>query len=304
MKNRFFVGLVLLCAWISIAHAQDQAELSDTIVGAELAYTARVGDTLLAIGARYGVQAAVLARDNGLEPSSRLQSGQVLRIDNRHIVPKQLEDGILINLPQRMLFLLQGGSPVVYYPVGLGRPDWPTPTGEFTVLVKEEDPVWDVPISIQEEMRREGKVVKTRVPPGPDNPLGRYWLGLSTPGIGIHGTIAPTSVYQFRSHGCIRLHPDDIAALFPLIPDEQEGEIVYIPVLLARLDVGRIFLEVHRDIYKKGGDPLKKVQNWAADAKIDGQIDWQRVQQVVQRKDGVTREVGLASGINQQEVVE
>lgn len=303
MKNGFFACLVSLCVWVSIAHAQDQAELSDILAGAELTYIVRVGDTLLAIGARYGVQAAILTRDNGLDPNSRLQSGQVLRIDNRHIVPKQLEDGILINLPQRMLFLLQGGSPIVYYPVGLGRPDWPTPAGEFTILVKEENPVWDVPISIQEEMRREGKVVKTKVPPGPENPLGRYWLGLSIPGIGIHGTIAPTSVYQFRSHGCIRLHPDDIAALFPLISDEQDGEIVYAPVLLARLDDGRIFLEVHRDIYKQGGDPLKRVQSLAADARIDGEIDWQRVQEVVQRKEGVAREVGLYA-VNQQEVVE
>jgi len=303
MKNGFFGCLVSLCVGISIAHAQDQPELPDTLAGVELTYTVWAGDTLLAIGARYGVQAAILARDNGLDSNSRLQPGQVLRIDNRHIVPKQLEDGILINLPQRMLFLLQGGSPIGYYPVGLGRPDWPTPTGEFTVLVKEEDPVWDVPISIQEEMRREGKVVKTKVPPGPDNPLGRYWLGLSLPGIGIHGTIAPTSVYQFRSHGCIRLHPNDIAALFPLISDEQDGEIVYAPVLLARLDDGRIFLEVHRDIYKQGGDPLKRVQNLAADARIDGEIDWQRVQEVVQRKEGVAREVGLYA-VNQQEVVE
>jgi len=303
MKNGFFACLISLCAWISIVHAQDQAELSDTLAGVELAYTVWAGDTLPAIGARYGVQVAVLARDNGLDSNSLLQPGQALRIDNRHIVPKQLEDGILINLPQRMLFLLQGGSPIVYSPVGLGRPDWPTSTGEFTVLVKEEDPVWIVPISIQEEMRREGKVVKTKVPPGPDNPLGRYWLGLSIPGIGIHGTIAPTSIYQFRSHGCIRLHPNDIAALFPLISDEQDGEIVYAPVLLARLDDGRIFLEVHRDIYRERGDPLKKVQNLAADARIDGQIDWQRVRQVVQRKEGVAREVGL-SAISQQEVVE
>lgn len=298
MKNGFFGCLVSLCVWISIAHAQDQTELSDTLAGAELVYTVWAGDTLLAIGARHGVQVAVLARDNGLDSNSRLQPGQTLLIDNRHIIPKQLEDGILINLPQRMLFLLQGGSPIVYYPVGLGKPDWPTPTGEFTVLVKEENPTWDVPISIQEEMRREGKAVKTKVPPGPDNPLGKYWLGLSLSGIGIHGTIAPTSIYQFRSHGCIRLHPDDITAFFPLVSDEQEGEIIYAPVLLAQLDDGRIFLEVHRDIYKKGKDPLKRVQKLSADAKIDDQIDWQRVQQVVQRKEGIAREVGL-SGITQ-----
>ena len=52
------------------------------------------------------------------------------------------------------------------------------------------------------------------MPPGPDNPLGKHWLGLSIHGYGIHGTIAPSSIYQFRTHGCIRLHPDDIAELF------------------------------------------------------------------------------------------
>ena len=56
-------------------------------------------------------------------------------------------------------------------------------------------------------MRREDKVVLTQVPPGPENPLGKHWVGLSIPGIGIHGTLAPASIYHFQSHGCIRLHP-------------------------------------------------------------------------------------------------
>jgi L,D-transpeptidase ErfK/SrfK len=147
--------------------------------------------------------AGVLARENDLQSSTRLKVGQELRVYNRHIVSPGLEEGILINLPQRLLFYVVQGTLVIHYPVGLGRPDWPTATGTFAVLSKEENPVWDVP-----------KCIKTRVPPGPDNPLGEYWTGLSLAGYGIHRTIAPSSIYQFLSHGCIRLHPNDIADLF------------------------------------------------------------------------------------------
>ncbi|MFP5344777.1 MAG: L,D-transpeptidase, partial [Gammaproteobacteria bacterium] len=180
------------------------------------------------------------------------------------------------------------------YPVGLGRPDWPTPTGKFTVLTLEENPTWDVPLSIQEEMRREGKEVVTRVPPGPTNPLGKYWVGLSLPAIGIHGTIAPTSVYRFQSHGCIRLHPDDIFELFPHISVNLAGKIIYQPVLLAQLPDGRIFLEAHPDVYKRGGNPLKRVQHLAAEAEITEIIDWEKVAQVLKQKEGLAREVGVS----------
>src|SRR5207244_4257585 len=59
----------------------------------------------------------------------------------------------------------------------------------------------------------QGKPVLTHVPPSPANPLGKYWLGLSIPGVGIHGTNAPSSIYNLQTHGCIRLHPDDIEKL-------------------------------------------------------------------------------------------
>jgi L,D-transpeptidase ErfK/SrfK len=189
------------------------------------------------------------------------------------------------------LFYVTEGRPEAHYPVGLGRPDWPTPTGTFTVLSKEENPVWDVPKSIQEEMRRCGQTVKTRVPPGPDNPLGRHWIGLSLAGYGIHGTIAPASIYQFRSHGCIRLHPDDIADLFGRVSVGTPGRITYTPVLLAGLANGQIYLEVHRDVYRRAGDPWAGVRR-AADAEGIGHLlDWPRVEEVIRLKDGVAREV-------------
>lgn len=301
MKSRILA--CLLAAASAAAAANDTPRLPDTLSGGEFAYTVQKGDSLGRIGSRFGVDAALLARLNGLESNARLQPAQELLVENRHIVPEHLSAGILINLPQRMLFFFKDDALSASYPVGLGRPDWPTPTGRFKVLTMEENPTWDVPLSIQEEMRQEGKEVITRVPPGPDNPLGKYWLGLSLPAIGIHGTIAPTSVYRFQSHGCIRLHPDDISALFANVSVNFEGKIIYQPVLLAQLPDGRIFLEAHPDVYKRGGDPLQRVQKLAAEADITEQIDWEKVAQVIKQKEGLAREVGaqVAAEVSQQE---
>lgn len=266
--------------------------LSDAIVGQEFIYTVQQGESLTRIGARFGENPAVLARENGLRSGSMLRANMTLKVDNRHIVPKSdLPNGILINIPQRMLFLFRAVAPVTAYPVGLGRPDWPTPTGRFRVVNMQQDKKWIVPESIQEEMRREGKEVLTCVPPGPDNPLGRYWIGLSLGSIGIHGTLAPASVYHFRSHGCIRLHPEDVAGLFAQVVVGERGSIEYLPVLVARLQ-DRLYLEVHRDVYKRAVNALAFVRSVAKRDGLDESIDWDRVDIVIAEQAGLAREIG------------
>ena len=237
---RFIRGAAAAILGASLLGAQEPAPISSQLVGSRVTYAARAGDSLTAIGARFGVSVPALARENGLQPAARLKLGQALQVDNRHIVPVTRDDGIVINVPQRMLYHFARGSLVGHYPTGLGRPTWRTPTGTFHVRTKQENPVWHVPRSIQEEMRRTDQEVKTLVPPGPDNPLGQYWLGLSRFDCGIHGTNAPTSVYQFRTHGCIRLHPEDIAELYPQVAVGTMVEIIYEPVLMARTAEGTI----------------------------------------------------------------
>lgn len=293
---------MLFAAWIPVAGAQEPVVLPAEMVGEPFEYTVKSGDSLTSIGARFGVEQTVLARTNDIKYSAILHPGQLLQIDNRHIVPERLEEGILINLPQRMLYYFQAGKLELHYPVGLGRPSWPTPAGRFKVVDLQENKTWHVPNSIQEEMRREGKVVLTQVPPGPDNPLGKHWLGLSIPGIGIHGTIAPASVYHFQSHGCIRSHPDDIAALFQRVTKGEPGKIIYTPVLLARLEDGRIFLEVNRDIYKKGIEPITIVESSAQAQGISNMLNWDKVKNVIRLKEGLAREVGLPVPVSNGDV--
>lgn len=299
MNSRVLAGLawLLFMTWIAAAAAQDTVEFPAALVGEQFEYAVQPGDSLTRIGARFGIGPPALARMNGIKYSAMLHPGQLLQIENHHIVPERLAEGILINLPQRMLYYFQAGKPVAHYPVGLGRPNWPTPAGRFAVVNLQENKTWYVPKSIQEEMQREGKVVQTQVPPGPDNPLGKHWIGLSLPGIGIHGTIAPASVYHFQSHGCIRLHPDDIAALFQQVSEDQAGKIIYAPVLLARLEDGRIFLEVNRDIYKKVIDPAAFVENSVRVQGLSDMIDWDKVKDVIRLKEGLAREVGLPTPV-------
>jgi L,D-transpeptidase ErfK/SrfK len=287
------MGVLLLLSGLfagAASNGEDRLLLSDQLVGRELTYIAQPGDSLTAIGARFGVGINIVTAANNLPPNARLKVAQELNIDNRHIVPRATDDGIVINIPQRMLFLFKEGQARRAYPVALGKPDWPTPSGRFRIAVKEENPVWDVPKSIQEEMRREGKEVKTCVPPGPDNPLGQHWLGLSISGYGIHGTIAPSSIYQFQTHGCIRLHPNDVAELFPAVERGTPVLLIYRRLLIASIG-GRLFLEVHRDIYGKQPSIEAELKQLAESKILASRIDWSRAGDIIRRQDGIARDV-------------
>ncbi|MGA9665855.1 MAG: L,D-transpeptidase family protein, partial [Gallionella sp.] len=295
MKKSISLFLVVFITWVGtgFARAETTIELSHTLVGERFEYEVQHGDILIGLAARFGESAMSIAQSNGIDYKGRIYPGQRLEIDNRHIVPETLGNGILINLPQRMLFFFRDGTLAGAYPVGLGKPTWPTPTGQFSVVQLTKNPIWTVPISIQDELRREGEVVLTKVPPGPDNPLGNYWIGLSLPGYGIHSTSAPPSVYQFRSHGCIRLQPQDAEKLFPEVTIGMSGQIIYAPVLLALLADGRIYLEVNPDIYNEGINVLQVSKKLAEANHLTNRIDWQKAAQVAEQQEGLARQINL-----------
>ncbi len=267
--------------------------ISDRIVGSTFHYTVKRGDFLALIGARFGEPWQLIALSNGLKPKALLRPGKVLKIDNRHIVPAGMREGIVVNVPQRMVFFLRNGAALGAWPAGVGRRSWPTPRRTFSVTALVRDKTWVVPESIQAEMEREGKEVQTEVPPGPDNPLGGWWIGLSISGCGIHGTNAPSSVYSFRSHGCIRLNSEDAAQLFSIVKVGTPGAIIYEPVLVARLDDGRVFIEVDPDVYSKGVPPLDLISEVSGEARLKGLIDWASVKEIARERDGIAHEVGL-----------
>jgi lipoprotein-anchoring transpeptidase ErfK/SrfK len=116
---------------------------------------------------------------------------------------------VVVNLPDRTLWLIENGEVVRVFPVAVGAPHTPTPVGTFTIANRIPNPTY----------YRPGKVIA----PGPANPLGTRWMGLDLKGYGIHGTDEPQSIGHARSHGCIRLRNDDVEQLFELV---QAGDIV------------------------------------------------------------------------------
>lgn len=255
-------------------------------------YTTTKGDTLQSIGARVGVDVTTLAADNGLKETATLPVGLSLRIDNRHIVPAGVTPGVItINVPQRLLFY-EWQNVVSTLPVAVGQPGWKTPRRPFTVVTKETNPSWEVPESIREEARRAGRTLPAVVPPGPNNPLGRFWLGLSIPGVGIHGTNAPASIYRAATHGCVRLGPEDIAWLFERVLVGTLGRVIYEPILLAVVG-DEIFLEVHRDIYRQQhGVPADQVRALAEAAGVTADISWDAVEAALEARRGIATRVG------------
>ena len=284
----FLVALLLSLA--SPAHS------TNSIIGGETAYKVQKGDSFQLIGARFGVYWKAIAESNKLDPKVAPPEGTTLHINTRKIVPKVLKDGIVVNIADRTLYFLKDGK-LHAIPVGVGMlsddgmDDWKTSTGKFVIVGKRKDPTWRVPASIQAEMARKGKPVEEIVPPGPDNPLGRYALVTSIPGLLIHETIKPRSVYRYMSHGCIRVLPEHMEELFPLVTVGTQGEFIYEPVKVAVSDEGKVYLEVRTDAYARVR-PLREYTRKIIDAYgLADRVDWVKVYGLVKTESGIATDV-------------
>lgn len=114
---------------------------------------------------------------------------------------------IVVDLSDRTLRLYRDGRVVLRYRVAVGQPAYPTPTGDYEIVNMQKDPTWMPPDS-------PWAAGLGPIPPGPGNPLGTRWIGTSAPAVGIHGTYADSSIGTAASHGCIRMHIEDVEALY------------------------------------------------------------------------------------------
>jgi L,D-transpeptidase ErfK/SrfK len=289
-------GIFLLLALLLISASPAWAEIPSPF----LYYLVRGGEETLEVtkaidltrlAQEKGVRFEILAQRNKVEKPFRLKPGQTVIVDDTHIVPTDLSHGLVINLPELKLYHFHQGAYQRRYSLGVGRRSWPTPDGDYYIVNKAKNPTWIVPASIQEEMAEMGREVLDRVQPGPQNPLGPYWMGTSAPGVGIHATNRPWSVGHAVSHGCIRMLPEEIAQLFPLVEVGNMVKILYQPVKMALTTQGRIYLEAHPDIYRKKFDAMAWVQELVKSHRLQDRIDWHKVGLVLKGKTGIAQDV-------------
>ena len=124
------------------------------------------------------------------------------RVTRRSIGPV-----IVLRRGSNRLYLYDGMRPWRVFGVATGQSIYPTPLGRWSVVVKWRNPWWYPPKSTWARGQKP-------IPPGPGNPLGTRWMGLSASGVGIHGTPDDSSIGYSASHGCIRMHISDAEWLF------------------------------------------------------------------------------------------
>jgi len=123
------------------------------------------------------------------------------------LTPAKIGPVIVIHRSANVLTLYNGMKLVRTFRVATGQAIYPTPLGKFSIVVKWKNPWWYPPNS-------PWAAGEKPVPPGPGNPLGTRWMGLSAPGVGIHGTPEDGSIGYSLSHGCIRMHIPQAEWLF------------------------------------------------------------------------------------------
>jgi L,D-transpeptidase ErfK/SrfK len=237
---------------------------TETIIGQVRVYRIRKGDTLLDVARYFSLGWNEIIDANPYIDPWVPTPGATILLPTEWVLPCCTYDGVVVNIPEMRLFFFtrskeDPGMTVVHtFPVGLGRDDWRTPTGKFKIRGKTLNPQWNIPESIRKEHIEDRGDARTFIAGGdPENPLGRHRIELTLPMYGIHGTNIPWGVGMQVSHGCVRLYPEDIERLFPLVPIGAPGEFTYQPVKVG-MRGGAIYLEAHTDIYGHAPAPYRE----------------------------------------------
>jgi L,D-transpeptidase ErfK/SrfK len=277
---------------------------AQTVIGLPKAYTLQKQDTLLDI-ARYfdlGFNEIVGAYpdiDPWL-PAPKDRTDEI-SVPTWWVLPKSGNEGIVVNIPEMRLYYFPplekkiSNRVVITLPVGLGREDWPTPTAKFKVVGKTLNPTWVIPESIKQERIKEKGWSEDFIPGGsPDNPMGKYRIDLTLPLYKIHDTNNPWAVGRLVTHGCIRMYPEDIARFFDIVRIGLPGEFVYQPVKIGIL-YGKIYVEVHEDIYKIIPDLWEEAQRVVQESGYGDMIDQTLLTKALMQKSGVPTDVTKGS---------
>jgi L,D-transpeptidase ErfK/SrfK len=311
-QHRYGRALSVSCAWLLLtcgsAHGRVFPLPADgsTVIGEDSSVTTVYEDTLPDLAQRNSLGYYEIIRANPKVDVWVPGANKHLTLPGRRILPPGPREGIVVNLPEHRLYYYpkprRGEEPVVItYPVSIGKMDWRTPLGETHIVSKVRNPPWYPPESVRKEHEERGDPLPKVVPAGPDNPLGAFAmrLGVGSGSYLIHGTNNPVAVGMAVTHGCIRMYPEDVAALFPLVPVGTKVRLVNEPVKAAWV-AGQLLIEVHPPVDAEGQsiEPDVQVLEPLLDQVLGNDtaaIHWDLARDTLQAATGMPTLVGLAA---------
>jgi L,D-transpeptidase ErfK/SrfK len=241
----------LALVWLALAATALAQQLAQPMVGQSKTYHAQVDDDLLKVAKSHSLAVEHIAFANGFPITAvQIVPGTKLLIPQQRILPANPpRTGLVLNIPERGIFRFKDGKFVEFVPVGVGKgPTAETPIGSFHIIEKIVNPTWYPPAWNGDT---------TPVGPGPKNPLGERWIGLSAPRVGIHGTNDPLNVGGPVTHGCVRCYPDQVKDLFQHVTVGMPVRIEYETAKLGKDAAGNLYLATFPDLYKRM-DPTKR----------------------------------------------
>lgn len=323
-------NLMCTLAAVVLAGAPVHAEVFELppegfdVVGSVSTVTARYEDTLVDIARRHGLGYYDVVRANPGVDVWVPGEGTEIVLPNRFVLPPGPRRGLVLNLAEYRMYYFpepRDGEPAYVYtfPMSIGRMDWETPIGRTKILAMAKNPTWYPPQSVRDEHAADGDPLPRIVPPGPENPLGTRALRLGLPGYLIHGTNRPAGVGMRVSHGCVRMFPEDIEFLFEQIRVNTLVRIINEPVKIG-WEGDALVAEIHpllESAQPLVGESLEQLERLDADTELPapdpgakdpltyvteqfivataeraGQLDWDHIEALVARSNGIPEAVG------------
>lgn len=258
------------------------------VVGQDVAYNVKPGQNLSRLAEKFGLGLEHITFANHLPVQLDAKKKQKLLLPGRRILPRERPaTGVVINLPERGGYLFLKEKYVGFFPLAIGTRDRKTPMGHFKINSMQKNPTWFPPAWAGDE---------TPVLPGSANPLGDRWMGVTSPGLGMHATNQPSSVGGSVSHGCMRTYPQMAHQLFEFVHKGMPVWIIYEPVKFGTDRQGRLNIQVFPDVYLHN-NLLSRAEKVLQREKI--RIPKAVLQEWVSRRDGVTREVSATAQAHQ-----
>lgn len=256
MLLRFVLcALLMLTAGFAQAEVYDLPSKGNDVIGQTIQIKAKYEDTFVALARRYSVGFDELRMANPDVDPWLPGDGTEIIIPRAHILPDAPRNGIVVNLAEMRVYYFPSkndeyAGKVFSYPISIGREGWGTPLGTTTIVRKKAHPSWHPPASIRKEHAAKGDPLPTVVKAGPDNPLGEYAMYLGWPAYLMHGTNSPAGIGLRVSHGCLRMFPEDIAALFSMVSVGTKVTVVNQPYKFGWRN-GTLYMQAHPPLAAK-----------------------------------------------------
>lgn len=249
--------LLYPCPALALRYFMIQPDMA--LYGASRWVKVNAEDTLLDIARDFDLGYNQITGANpGVDPWTPKKDSLVLVPSAFLLTEDRVSEGIVVNLAEMRLYYFFSDGGRDYFltaPIGVGAEGFLTKLGVYKVKSKTANPTWVVPESI----KKLEPDLPAEVPPGPDNPLGDYALRLSEMLYAIHGTNKPWGVGRRVSHGCIRMYPEDIAALYFMVPVGTTVHVIYEPIKMG-WGQGKCWVQVFDDFDHQLEDPFPKIK--------------------------------------------